>query len=469
VEAAMTAAVGQLWPAAVREPWDGGSRLFAAGDRAGYAGHLAAYGPLPGHEPLGTLLAQLQASGLTGRGGAAFPAGPKLAAVAQAGGTARYATRPSGPVLIANGAEGEPLSFKDATLLHNAPHLVIDGLLATAQSVAASAIYIYTAAGNLDAVAAALTERPDAAGVILVESPDAFVAGQASAAVNFLETGRALPVDLRRRLADSGFKGLPTLVQNVETWAQVALIARYGADWFRAAGVAGDPGTRLVSLSGDVPAQQVLEVPGGALLTDVLATAGIRHDAVAAVLVGGFHGRWVRPEGVVLSVNDGTAGLGAGLAVRPGAGVLHVLAPGRCGLAATADMVDYLAGQSARQCGPCMFGLPALADVMRRLASGGSGGAAGRGAGARGLVDEVGRLSRLVSGRGACHHPDGTVRLIASALETFADDIPWHLAGQCNSGHAGHAAVGHPVGNAAVGRPGVRDLPGRARGEGGRR
>jgi len=135
------------------------------------------------------------------------------------------------------------------------------------------------------------------------------------------------------------------------------------------------------------------------------------------VLVGGFHGRWVRPDWLRLSP-EGTPGE----SVRPGAGVLYVLGAGRCGLAAAASIVDYLAAESARQCGPCLFGLPALAATVSRLAKGDGGPE---------LVAEVNRLSNLVAGRGACHHPDGTVQLIHSALDTFAYDVEHHLGGNC--------------------------------------
>lgn len=414
----------------------GTARLFAAGTRAGHAEHVAAYGALPAVD--GSFLQTLEASGLTGRGGAAFAAWRKFLSL-DAGGT--RSRRPAGPVLIANGAEGEPRSFKDRTLLNNAPHLVIDGLLIAATVLHASRIYLYTGAENLPVLKAALAQRRDAGDITLAEAPPTFVAGQASAVVNKIETGRALPLDRTRRLSKNGVKGRPTLVQNVETWAHIALIARYGAGWFRSVGTDADPGTRLVSVSGDVPTEMVLEVPGGAMLPDVLAAAGVGPAAVAfdgggpggagaaalpwggvgAVLVGGFHGRWVRPDWLRLSP------VGApGESVRPGAGVLYVLGAGRCGLTATASIVEYLAGESAGQCGPCLFGLPALSATVSRLAAGDSG---------PGLVAEVNRLSNLVAGRGACHHPDGTVQLIHSALDTFAYDVQHHLGGQCAHAH----------------------------------
>jgi NADH:ubiquinone oxidoreductase subunit F (NADH-binding) len=100
-----------------------------------------------------------------------------------------------------------------------------------------------------------------------------------------------------------------------------------------------------------------------------------------------------------------------------------------CGLAATAQVLDYLASQSARQCGPCQFGLPRLADTFRQLAT-----APRAAAPTPRLVEEVQRLAALVDGRGACRHPDGTVRLLRSALSTFRKDVAGHLSGTCVRG-----------------------------------
>lgn len=398
-------------------------RLLAAGPDAGLARHLETFGSLDPDAPASGLLAVLEASGLTGRGGAAFETWLKAVATAKSG---RKGFLPGRPVVIANGAEGEPLSFKDKTLLAHAPHLVIDGLLALTRALAGSRMYLYVSAASLPGVHRALLEHPGAQRIELVEAPERFISGESSAVVNMIATGSALPLDQRRRLSESGLNGRPTLVLNVETVAQVALILRYGAAWFRDAGTATDPGTRLVSVSGPAPARDVvLEVPGGARLTDVLRFAGMDPAVISAVLVGGYHGRWVRPGAQVLSPVGQAGGV-----VRPGAGVIHALSTGTCGLQVTAGILNFLAGESARQCGPCMFGLPAMASVLNRIAAGERNPR---------LPAELDRLGKLVSGRGACRHPDGTAGLVGSALEVFADDVRAHLAGRC-AGPGGMAA-----------------------------
>jgi NADH:ubiquinone oxidoreductase subunit F (NADH-binding) len=144
------------------------------------------------------------------------------------------------------------------------------------------------------------------------------------------------------------------------------------------------------------------------------------------VLAGGSHGAWVpMPEAIDVAVTRADL-LPYGAA--PGAGVVAALPADACGLVATAQVLDYLADQTARQCGPCQFGLPRLAETFRQLAT------APRAATAPRLVEEVHRLAAMVDGRGTCRHPDGTVRLLRSALSAFRHDVTAHLSGACLAG-----------------------------------
>ncbi len=392
------------------------NRLFAAGASADYATHLRVHGDVDPRAVAPGLLHELERSGLTGRGGAGFAAWRKLAATATASGERTFG---GSATVIANGAEGEPRSWKDAVLLTNAPHLVIDGLLAAGAALGTSRLYVYASEKGLDSVRAAVAERRDARGITLMAAPDTFISGEASAAVNSIENDDARPRDHIRRLSESGLRKRPTLVHNVETLAHVGLIARHGADWFRSVGATRDPGTRLVTVSGDVGREGVLEIAGGMPLADILAAAGVDRNGVSAVLVGGYHGTWLR--GSQLDAPFSATGL-ASVGAQPGAGVIIVIGRHRCGLAATAEIVEYLAGESAGQCGPCMFGLPALAERMSALAAGRV---------RRDGVADAARLADSVTGRGACHHPDGTARLVQSALVAFHDDVTAHLSGHC--------------------------------------
>lgn len=396
----------------------GMSRLFGAPGPA-LADHLRHFGEMPAVTD--QLIAAINTAGLSGRGGAGFPTGRKMAAV--------HGDR---AVIVGNGAEGEPLSRKDATLLTTAPHLVLDGLDAAADAVGAEKVYLYLGPEAMTAVTCALDERR-AAGmnahrIAVVAAPDRFVAGEESAAISRIEGGPALPRDRTVVAAVSGVRGRPTLVNNVETLANVALIARFGPDWFRAVGDTDDPGTMLVTLSGALDAG-VVEVPTGVPLTDLLQQAGGADlDGLRAVLIGGYHGTWLSPEEFAIARLSRSAlkPLGA----TPGAGIIHGLDRSECGLGRTAEIAGYLADQSARQCGPCLNGLPRLAGLLDQLAYGRA---------SEDLVREIRRMVRLVDGRGACRHPDGTARMVRSALHTFADDIEWHRQGRCVTGETDSA------------------------------
>jgi NADH:ubiquinone oxidoreductase subunit F (NADH-binding) len=213
----------------------------------------------------------------------------------------------------------------------------------------------------------------------------------------------------------------PTLIDNVETLAHLALIARYGPDWFRTVGRPDAPGTTLVTLSGAVRTPGVYEVPMGLPLGDMLNIAGGPAQPLAAVLLGGFFGSWLpwdQAMAVPFAKGD-LAALGAG----PGAGVLVALPRDACGLAETARVMDYLASQSAQQCGPCRFGLPAVAEDFAELAWGHPDVA---------LLKRLEGRVGLLAGRGACRHPDGASRLAATALRVFAQDLRHHVeSGPC--------------------------------------
>ena len=387
----------------------GTGRLFQAGAHATFNQHEHAYGPLDAHTITSKLIDSLTEAGLTGRGGAAFASWRKLAAIDQGRGTRRA-------IVIANGAEGEPLSFKDKTLLAHSPHLVLDGLLLVGRSVNATELYLYSNAVSMPSVQSAVVQRADAARIKVIEAAATFISGEASAVVQAIGGGDAIPKDKRRRLSESGLKKRATLVLNVETLAHIALIARFGAPWFTSVGSDDDPGTRLLSISGHAK-EQVLEMSASANVAEVLAAAAVEPSEVQGILVGGYHGRWIKPLNYRLASNGPTLST-----VRPGAGVIHILGTGKCGLQATATIARYLAHESAKQCGPCMFGLPAMVRTLSALADGERDPR---------LSAELERLSALVAGRGACHHPDGFVQLISSALETFSDEVATHLSGQC--------------------------------------
>jgi len=376
------------------------------------------------------LTGEVERSGLTGRGGAAYPTGKKLAAVRERAGL-------RGAVVIANGMESEPASAKDALLLARAPHLVLDGIALAAEATSARAAYLCVRRqAQADALAAAIAERSgyDPVPVQLALVPARYVSSAESSLVSYLNGGPARPGFTPPRPFERGVRGRPTLVSNVETLANLALVSRRGARWFRSAGTASAPGTALVTVSGAVGQPGVYEIAFGTPVQDVLALAGGAGTAgVQAVLAGGYFGSWLPGRALATPAAPDTL-RAAGTSF--GAGIFLVLPAAGCGLAETARVVRYLAGQGAGQCGPCLNGLPAIADALEQVAFGPGG--SGRGAHGRALR-WLRDLFGLVEGRGACHLPDGVARLAASALRVFADDVRSHERGPCL------AARGRPV------------------------
>jgi NADH:ubiquinone oxidoreductase subunit F (NADH-binding) len=364
------------------------------------------------------MIEEVDRSGLRGRGGAGFPAALKLAAVAGQRGR---------PIVIGNGTEGEPASAKDKVLLAKAPHLVLDGAALAAEMIGAAEAIVVCHRAVRDLVEAAVGERRrasiDSVRLWVVEAAPGFVAGEASAVVRWVASQDPRPTRTPPRLADRGYHGRPTLVQNVETFAHLALIGRYGASWFRSVGAADEGGSMLVTLQGAASRPGVYEVEIGMRIGDLIDRFGKPLAAPQAVLVGGYFGTWLLYEEAA-PARLSRAGLGP-LRASPGAGLLAVLPQGACGLRETAALARYLASQSAGQCGPCIFGLDAIAGELEHLAKSGTYDA-----------ELLSRWLSQVDGRGACSHPDGVVRLVKSALVAFEAELGRHAEGRCSGSPA---------------------------------
>ena len=261
--------------------------------------------------------------------------------------------------------------------------------------------------------------------------PTNYVSSEETSLVHWLNGGEAKPTNTPPRPFERGVGKRPTIVDNVETLAHVALIARYGADWFREAGRGDATGTMLITVTGAVAQPGVYEIEAGAGVGDVLAMAGA-DVAAEAVLVGGYFGTWHDISTIARLPFSGAGLRRAG--GSPGAGIVFVLPPADCGLGEAARILRYLASQSTQQCGPCHFGLPAIADDLAQLAA------------ARPEGDPLARMQRRfgqISGRGACRHPDGAVRMAASALQTFAADAHAHARRRpCFASQRGRALAG---------------------------
>ena len=400
-----------------------GTRLLAgpppSAGQERFAEHERRVGPRPaGGAPV---LAVLEASGLQGRGGAWFPTWRKWRAVRDAS--------EGNAVVVVNGSEGEPLSAKDTVLLQLRPHLVLDGAQIAAESVGADRVVVYLSRSSKAtelAVAQAIEERSRAAGptIAIERTAHRYVAGESSAVINRVSGGSSKPVFRLGHSSQSVVSARPTLVQNVETLAHAALIARRGSDWFRALGTSSRPGTTLMTLAGNVANAGVHELDLAATVEGVLRATGGTLTPPAGALIGGYFGTWLSVESLE----------GAMLADLPlGCGVLAVLPQNGCAIVEATRITEYLASESAEQCGPCVNGLAALAETMVRIAESKA---------ESGDAEQVRRWMDMVKGRGACHHPDGAVQQLNSAITVFESHLRAHLMGrQC----PGLAATGFPV------------------------
>ena len=390
----------------------GQARVIAGLDRYArldLAAHRSVFGPAPKLDAE-SLVAMCEQVDLRGRGGAAFPVARKLRAVLD-----RAAGKRS--VVVVNGAEGEPGSAKDTTLLARSPHLVLDGAMLAARALQASDVVVAVSGDGPQAQSVSDAIAADAALrrlVRLVRVPARFVSGESGALVNAINHHPALPPGDKTLASDSGVRNQPTLLCNTETFAQLAVLGMLGPAGYASTGLDREPGTVLLTVGGSVHRPRVVEAPTGVPLGHILDVCGA--EPPAGVLVGGYHGRWLSPD-VADTVPVSRAGLAA-VGGTLGAGVVLPVSADTCPLGEVARVVGYLAVQSSGQCGPCKSGLPAVARSLAALATG-SGGPD--------ELDAAGRTAAGVRGRGACHHPDGTANFVDSALDVFAADVAEHL------------------------------------------
>jgi len=385
--------------------------------------HLDVHGALPAPRRLDAkaLVDAVERSGLSGRGGASFPTAIKLRAVRAARGRS---------IVVANGCESEPMSAKDALLMRELPHLVLDGAELAARAVGADEVVLAIEAPNLDArerLEEALAQRrardTDIARMSLFEAEERFLSGQETALVSQLGGGPPKPTFVPPRPADRGVNRRPTLIQNVETLANLALIARHGPSWYRELGTDREPGSRLLNLTGAVELPGVYDIEPGTSLRSVFAAAGGLSEAIAGVLVGGYFGSWLPAAGAgdLELCNEALARSGAGL----GCGVLVAFPARSCPVAETVRVAIYLATETAGQCGPCVHGSAAIARTLHGIAEGKT---------ARSAFTDLQRWTAELPGRGACHFPNGLARFVATALQTFAPQFDDHARhGPCES------------------------------------
>jgi NADH:ubiquinone oxidoreductase subunit F (NADH-binding) len=411
----LTASAG-VAPTATAYPGVVGRLVADTVDREDLAAYLAGGGYVP-VEDVEALLLAVDEAGLRGRGGAAFPTSRKIQTVRDGFDV---------PVTVANGEEGEPASVKDRWLLRHRPHLVLDGLRLAGLLAGSDSLHVYLSdpAGAasveqaLDELAAAGVWS-DAATVRVTVVDPTYVAGEETALVRALNGGPALPMDKPPRPFESGVAGRPTLVNNVETLANLPLIQRLGAPAYRELGTAAAPGSFLLTLTTD-RSVGLYEVPFGVTLREVLGWLEEDVDDVVGVLMGGYFAGVVGRQALDVPLDyDSVKAVESGL----GCGAVALISSARCPVAVSSAVLGYFARENAGQCGSCFNGTAAMAAVLQALTD------------HRAEDADIARLthwSTFLRGRGACGTLDGATNVTASLLREFPDLVRLHLDGRCD-------------------------------------
>jgi len=393
------------------------------------------------------LIAEVEASGLRGRGGAGFPTGTKWRTVAE------YRSAEVPTTMVVNAAEGEPGTFKDRTILMTDPYSVIEGALIAARAVGADNVVIALKESFTDVVArvrSAVTEVESAGwaegvAIAVFEGPDEYLYGEETALLETIAGRYPFPriaPPFRRGAedvvtteadteSDSGLSAHvemagegnsaapPTLVDNVETLANVPRIIARGADWFRTEGTEKSPGTIVCTVTGMVRHDGVGEVMMGTPLRDVIEEIGggpLEGHHVKAVMSGVATGLITADLLDTPVTYEALAEVGSGL----GSGGFMVYDDTADMTAVAAGASRFLAVESCGQCTPCKQDGLALADLWAKVCSN---------EGAQADLDTIVELAASVGDRARCYLATQHQILATSILERFGDDIAAHVAG----------------------------------------
>jgi NADH-quinone oxidoreductase subunit F len=337
----------------------------------GYAGLRRALGSLQPQQ----VIDEIEASGLDGRGGAAFPTGRKWALAASGDAPQRY--------VVCNGDESEPGTFKDRVLLEGDPLAVLEGMTLAGYAIGASRGFLYVrgeypraqrilrqairTAGEAGLLGSRLLGSNFSFEVELRSGAGAYICGEETALLESIEGRRGLPRLKPPYPVTHGLFGLPTAINNVETLCMASWILGNGVQEFRSVGTPDSPGTKLFCLSGDIGLPGTYEVPFGTTLGELLTLAGGVAGALQAVLLGGAAGAFAGPEALDLALSHGSFRQ-AGLPL--GSGVIMVMNQTRDLRRTCWHLARFFAHESCGKCLPCQLGTQRQLEIIGRLAEG---------------------------------------------------------------------------------------------------
>jgi NADH-quinone oxidoreductase subunit F len=382
------------------------------------------------------IIAEITGSNLRGRGGAGFPTGRKWQQVQRQNAAQKY--------VVCNGDEGDPGAFMDRSVMEGDPHRMIEGMLIAALACGASKGYIYVRAEYPLAVSRLKTAIAQAmeAGLLgdnilgsgfsfhlrINRGAGAFVCGEGSALTASIEGKRGMPRVKFFRTVEKGLFECPTVLNNVETFANVPLIIMRGADWFKGIGPAGSPGTKTFALTGAIANTGLIEVPMGTTLREVILDVGggMKYGAeFKAVQIGGPSGGCLTAEHFGLPLDfDSLKKIGAII----GSGGLVVMDNNTCMVEVARFFMNFTQNESCGKCIPCREGTKRMLDILERITGGN---------GREGDIDLLLELAEAVTNTALCGLGKTAAGPVVSTIKWFRSEYDAHIrdkrcpAGSC--------------------------------------
>ena len=374
-------------------------------------------------------------SNLRGRGGGGFQTGYKWKQVARQEEKTRY--------IVCNGDEGDPGAFMDRSVMEGDPHKMLEGMMIAGYAVGAKEGYIYVRAEYPLAIKRLKKAISDATRLGLLgtnilgsgfdfqlhinRGAGAFVCGEGSALTASIEGERGMPRTKPPRTVEQGLLGKPTVLNNVETYANVSMIIKNGVEWYQNIGTKGSPGTKAFAITGSVNNTGLIEVPMGTTLREIVFDigGGIKHDAkFKAVQIGGPSGGCLITDNLDVNLDfDSLKKLGAMI----GSGGLVVMDEGTCMVEVARFFMNFTQNESCGKCVPCREGTKRMLEILERIVAGN---------GTMEDLDLLEELGEAITATALCGLGKSAALPVLSTLKNFRDEYQDHVINKrCETGN----------------------------------
>ncbi|SNR74819.1 complex I 51 kDa subunit family protein [Desulfurobacterium atlanticum] len=373
------------------------------------------------------VIEEVKKSQLRGRGGAGFPTGLKLELAAKESSDVKY--------IVVNGEEGEPGTFKDRIIMEDSPHLLIEGTILAGYAVGAKKAIVCIRCDYVHAIKRMEKAIKDAYekgflgenifgtdfsfDMVIERGAGAYICGEETALLEMIEGKRGEPRKKPPFPPQKGLYGKPTVVNNVETLANLPFIINEGADRFLEFGVEGSHGTKLFSLSGDINWRGLIEIPFGATLREIINLAGgIRHNRrLKAVILGGVSGTLVRSDEVDIPVDYKSLGI---IEAGPGCGTVIVLDETRDIVDVAENIMEFFKTESCGKCRPCSLGTVTLCKLIHKIKTG------------EGTVEDLEKIEKVSIGMrkaSFCGLGQTAPNIVYQSIQKFKEEWLAHIKG----------------------------------------